>query len=108
METITDLALVIVGLVVIAGGALYYYRRWQTAEPDERQTLLAEAVERLAQEAEYLFPQRGRGYERLRWVLTELRKSLPDVTASEALPVIDTTVTKINATKAHRNGAHDR
>lgn len=101
-----EIAGFLAGLVVVAGGALYYWRRLQSASVAERQTMLEEAVERLVQEAESLMPESGRGYERLRWVLSKVRKTWPDAGTEEIMPAIEINVAKVNraalARRAHR------
>ncbi|HMR01745.1 MAG TPA: hypothetical protein PKA43_00075 [Candidatus Competibacter phosphatis] len=101
----------LITVLLLAGVGALYWLRWRKAPPDERQTMMEEAVERLVQEAEYLYPQRGKGYERLRWVLGQVRKTWPDASADEILPAVDTHVAKINQAKAatraysQRNGS---
>lgn len=99
-------------IIVVAAAAVALWLQWRNATPDERESMIADAVERLVEAAEQLFAMPGSGTTKYGWVMHRLSKRFPDVEWEELAEYVESAVlrlkTRQSITAGHRNGATDR
>lgn len=101
----TDLLLTLGLAFVIVVAVVALYLRWRDASPDERRAMLADAVERLVEAAEELYPETGSGALKFGWVMRRLQRRFPAVDWEELGGYIEAAVLRLKTRQAlHRNG----
>lgn len=99
-------ALLTAGLIlVIVAGAVAAYLEWQKRTPAERADMVEEAVRRLVEAAEQLYPQSGAGQTKYGWVMNRLQKRFPGVEWETLGEYVEQAVLHLNASRKARHGA---
>ena len=104
--------LMTIGLIIVVAAALVLaWQQWQKATPEQRADLVAEAVRRLVDAAEQMYPQPKQGQTKFGWVMNRLAKRFPDVEWETLSEYVEQAVLRLNASKRARgsglNGKHD-
>ena len=83
------------------------WRQWQRTPPGPGRTELVEnAVRRLVEAAEQLYPQSGSGQARYGWVMNRLTRRFPDVDWDELTEYIEAAVHHLRGSRAARQAGH--
>ncbi len=99
-------ALLIAGLIVVLlAGAVAAYLEWQKRTPSGRADLVEEAVRRLVDAAEQLYPQSGAGQTKYGWVMNRLQKRFPGIEWETLGEYVEQAVLHLNAARRARHGA---
>lgn len=97
--------LMLAGLIVVLFIALALtYVQWRKATPEARMVMVEEAVRRLVDAAEQVFPQPKQGQAKYAWVMGRLQKRFPNVEWETLSEYVEQAVHHLNAIKARRNG----
>ena len=104
--------LMTVGLIIVVGAAIALtWLQWRKATPAERSDMVAEAVQRLVEAAEQVYPQPRQGQTKFGWVMNRLAKRFPDVEWETMSEYVEQAVLHLNASKRARgaglNGKND-
>lgn len=89
-------------IIVVVAGAVAAWLEWQKRTPAERADLVGDAVQRLVDAAEQLYPQPGAGQTKYGWVMNRLQKRFPGVEWETLGEYVEQAVLHLNASKRAR------
>lgn len=92
-------------IIVVLAGAVAAWLEWQKRTPAERAELVEDAVRRLVDAAEQLYPQAGSGQTKYGWVMNRLQKRFPGVEWETLGEYVEQAVLHLNASRKVRQGA---
>lgn len=92
-------------IIVVVAGAVAAWLEWQKRTPAERADLVGDAVQRLVDAAEQLYPQPGAGQTKYGWVMNRLQKKFPGVEWETLGEYVEQAVLHLNASRKARYNA---